>query len=261
VVDDSARVSASPPPPRPIATPRRLATQRPFAANERAPALDADPLLAAQYELALRDPFALGEMRVWSHADLARWTRREVGRDRLHVLLVAGMSDGVSAMLALAGAPSERWVLDSLTPEQKVFGLTFFLRHERMVDVVLIDAAAPSAALGALHRTPSMVIFAPDGGDLLSLGTAARVGLEELLDDLSPPAVVAVGNAALPAGLGAIPAFSKGRLGDTMVRCTAGALGDGADDLRGLLVKGIRLWASNAPPATVPPPARREGPH
>ncbi len=254
VMDDSARISVNPPP-RAVVSPRRLATRPPFAENERVPALDAEPLLAAQYELALRDPFALAEMRVWSHADLGRWTRREVGRDRLHVVLVAGLSEGVSAMLALAGAPSERWVVDSLSPDQKIFGLTFYLRHERTVDVVLVDAADPAATLRALQRTPAIVLVAPPDGDLLSLGTAARVGLEDLLESLSSPAVVAVGNASLAQGMNAMRRVVD-RPGETMVRCTVGALGEGADDLRGLLVKGIRLWASNAPPSTVPPPTR-----
>lgn len=257
VLDDSSRISVQPPA-RAVTTPRRLATRPPFAATAREPSLDADPLLAAQYELALRDPFALGEMRVWSHDDLARWTRREVGRDRLHVLLVAEMSAGVSAMLALAGAPSERWVIDSLAAGPKVFGLTFFLRHERTVDVVLVDAASPASIVPALQRTPSIVLFAPPDGDLLSLGTAARVGLEELLDTLAPPAVVAVGNASLAQGLGAMRLLGQGRAEDTLLRCCVGALGEGSDDVRGLLVKGVRLWASNAPPATVPPPSRRE---
>jgi len=223
---------------------RHPTTRPPPPAVELVPALDADPLIAAQYELALRDPFALGELRTWTHADLAKWTAREVGRDRLHVLLVADMAAGVSATLGLAGAPTERWILDSLSAEQKAFGLTFFLRHERMIDLVLVDAKHPSVLLPSLARVPAAIVVCPPDGDVLSLGTAARASLEEVLEVLEPPAVVGVGNGSLEQGLERMRAFQRG---PSLLRCINGSLGEEGADLRSLLVAGVRLWASSQP--------------
>jgi CheY-like chemotaxis protein len=233
-------------------SPRHLTTMPPAGAPLEPP-LAGDTMLAAQLELALRDPFVLGELRVWKVGDLQRWTQREVGRDRLHVLLVADLGAGVSSMLALGGAPTERWVIDSLAPEKKAFGLTFMLRHERMIDVVLVDARAPIDLLPSLRRTPSIVLVCPPEGDLLALGTAARVGLDELLSTLSPSAVVGLGNAGLDSRLGAM-----GSLQGRIFRSATGMLGEGTDDLRDLLIKGVRLWSSTASAmvATVRPPAR-----
>jgi CheY-like chemotaxis protein len=222
----------------------RPTTVPPAPAVELVSALEADPLIAAQYELALRDPFALGELRAWTHGDLAKWTAREVGRDRLHVLLLADMAAGVSATLGLAGAPTERWILDSLSAEKKAFGLTFFLRHERMIDLVLLDAKEPGALLPSLARVPAAIIVCPPDGDVLSLGTAARASLEEVLEVLEPPAVVGVGNASLEQGLEKMRAFQRG---PSLLRCINGSLGEEGADLRSLLVAGVRLWASSQP--------------
>jgi CheY-like chemotaxis protein len=228
-----------------IVVTRRPTTCPPSApAVELVPPLEVDPLIAAQYELALRDPFALGELRAWTHGDLAKWTAREVGRDRLHVLLLADMAAGVSATLGLAGSPTERWILDSLSAEKKAFGLTFFLRHERMIDLVLLDAKEPGALLPSLARVPAAIIVCPPDGDLLSLGTAARASLEEVLDVLEPPAVVGVGNASLERGLGRLRAFQRG---PSLLRCIHGSIGEEGADLRSLLVAGVRLWASSQP--------------
>jgi hypothetical protein len=204
-----------------------------------APALEPDTMLAAQLELGLRDPFSLGEPRLWSEGELAKWTRAEGGSSRLHVHLVADRAAGVSALLGLSGSPSERWVLGSLAPEKKAFGLTFFLRHERTIDVVLVDAEDPCAFQASFERSPSVVIVAPPEGDFMSLGIAARVALERLVQKLRPPAIVGVGNASLDGALRAI-GITDGR----MVRCTEGFLGEANCDLRSVLIKGVRLWAA-----------------
>lgn len=245
ILDDEARTSG---PPRSSGSEtfeiehERVTKAPPNAAI--VPALPADSILAAQLELALRDPFTLGELRLFTEADLGRWTRREVGGDRFHVLLVADLPAGVSSMLALGGAPTERWVLDSLTPAKKAFGLTFFLRHERVVDVILIDVNAPTSMLGSLGRAPAVVLFCPPDGDVFSLGIGPRAGLDELLDATKPTGLVGVGNAGLEQGLSTMHTISDGT---TAVRCTSGALGsDDTEDLRRLIVKGIRLWASTS---------------
>lgn len=227
----------------PIERPRKRLTVPPPAVH-LLPASRPDALIAAQFELALRDPYALGELHVFSHGDLARWTRREAFRDRFHVLLVADLSAGVSSILSFSGAPTERCIEDALGEGPKTLGLTLHLRHERMIDVVLVDAARPAALLPSLGRAPSAIVLAPPDGDLLSLGTAARVALEELLEVMEPPAVVAVGNASLEGSLSRMRAFHEG---PSTLRCVTGALGEDTCDLRGLLVKSARLWASTEP--------------
>lgn len=214
---------------------------------ERAPSLRPETTLAAQFDMALRDPFALGELRLWNADELAKWTAADLGRDRLHVHLVADRPTGVSAILALAGAPTERFIMGSVRSEPKIFGLTFFLRHERTIDVVLLDVEDVLAFESSLMRRPAVTIVAPSAGDLMSIGTRARVELDELLDTLRPPAVVGVGNAALDAALRSLDLVSSGK---TLLRCAGGVLGEEDCDLRSALVKAVRLWAaSGARPA------------
>jgi hypothetical protein len=192
--------------------------------------------------MALRDPFALGEPRLWSDDQLAKWTLSNSGRDRLHVHLVADLAAGVSAILGLAGSPTERWVLDGLAAHRKAFGLTFFLRHERTIDVVLLDASDPGAFADQLRRSPAFTVVAPPGGDLMAVGTKARVALQSLLERLAPPAIVGVGNGALDGGLRRLAVGAP----SSTVRCTSGTLGEGSCELRSVLVRGIRLWASTS---------------
>jgi hypothetical protein len=129
-------------------------------------------------------------------------------------------------------------VLDGLGAHRKAFGLTFFLRHERTIDLVLLDARDPGAFADSLRRVPAFTVVAPPGGDPMAVGTKARVALHALLERLAPPAVVGVGNGAVDAALRPlVPASST-------LRSAAGALGEGSCELRSVLVRGIRLWAS-----------------
>jgi hypothetical protein len=129
-------------------------------------------------------------------------------------------------------------VLDGLAAHRKAFGLTFFLRHERTIDLVLLDAQDPCAFADHLRRVPAFTVVAPPGGDLMSVGTKARVALHALLERLAPKAIVGVGNGALDAGLRRLTESTP-----TALRCTPGALGDESCELRSILVRGIRLWA------------------
>jgi CheY-like chemotaxis protein len=215
-----------------------------------APGIVPDTTLAAQFELAVRDPFALGEMSLMDREQLGAWSRSASARDRFHVHLVADLSEGVSAILPVSGAPTEKWILSSLAPAAKALALTFFLRHERSLDVALVDARDPMTFQKALLRVPSVMIIAPPGGDVMAIGTKARVALEALVQQLQPPAVVGVGTASLETGLRAMGISAASGL---TVRCTEGVLGQGACDLRALLIKGIRLWASTGGRPTLRP--------
>jgi CheY-like chemotaxis protein len=235
------------------ASPPMLETVRPKAADSSVPpalvpAPEGDVSVAAKLALGLEDPFTLGELRAWTRTELAR---TESEPDRFLVVLLADLREGVSALLALGGAPTEQWVVECLGPERKTLGLTFFLRHQKTVDVVLGDARAPRELLSALGRTPSVMLVCPPGGDLLSLGTTARVGLEELISSLEPPAIVGVGNRSLASGLVAMRCFQEGA--GSAIRCVKGRLADGTSDLRSLLVDGFRVWASTGARTTVRP--------
>lgn len=235
----------------PVASRRRAVSTLPPAGLK--PPLAPETTLGGLFELAVRDQFVLGELRLWTNDELARWTASDGSRDRLHVVLIADLPEGVSTLLSMAGAPSERWVLGSLGPEKKSFGLSFFFRHERMLDVVLIDAQDPGSVEACLSRVPSFVIVAPPDGDFFALGVKARVALERLLHRLEPPAVIGVGNASLD---GALRDITR-ELAGSVLRCAEGRVGEGSCDLRTLLIRGIRLWTSTGPPReTAPEPIR-----
>jgi len=210
------------------------------------PPLAAEAALAGQIETGVGDPFTLGELCLWSAADLSRWTRREIGSQRLHVHLIADMPTGVSAVLGVSGAPTERWVLGSLDATRKTFGVTFFLRKERTVDVVLLDATQPDGFEPSLKRVPTVVILAPSGGDVMSMGIRARVAIEGLLRRFRPPVLIGVGNASMQADAG----FSGLARYAGCAHFVEGILGEGDNDLRALLVEGIRQWAALSPDVT-----------
>jgi DNA-binding response OmpR family regulator len=204
------------------------------AHHDLEPALVADGGTATQFGAEIADPFALGELCLWSPADLSRWTRRAVGTQRLHVHLIAEMSAGVSAILGVAGAASERWVLNGLEPTRKAFGVSFFLRKERTLDVVLLDASQPDVFEASMKRRSAFTIFAPPGGDAMSTGIRSRVATENLIRRFQPSVLLVVGD---PAQHDAAM-FSCAK----RVRHVPGVFGEGATDLRALLVEGIQQW-------------------
>lgn len=196
--------------------------------------------LGVQFELGIRDSFTLGELRLWTRSEVADWTSSGPERERLHVLLFADINEGVSQLLPLASPLTEQEVLSGLSAEEKLVGLSFFLRNERIVDVLLIDLRRPTAHEGWLLRRPSIAIVAPPGGDFQMSGTKAQVQLESLLERLAPAAVLGVGGTALEAGLAKLPYIRRPKVG---FRCLPGGLQDGESELRGILVEGVRLWA------------------
>jgi hypothetical protein len=174
---------------------------------------------------------------------MAASTRAErPGDERLLVVVLADLFEGVSAMLPLAGAPTEKWVMSCLGDQKKWFGVTFSFRQQRKVDIVLGDVRAPEELASVVHRQPCVVLICPPSGDLFELGTSARVDLEQSLLALRPKAVVGLGNRALENGLETMQYFQEGP--KTELRCREGGLRSGATDIRSLLGLGFQLWAS-----------------
>ncbi len=192
-----------------------------------------------QFEQEVSDGFSLGELKLWSADDLTRWTRDVAGRDRLHAFLIADLPAGISGMLTVAAPPSERWVLEALSPAAKCGGLAFHLRHERVLDVVLINIRHANAFRRSLQRTPSFVILAPPDGDALAVGPQARVELIELLREIPPPAILGVGHPSVDRML-----ETQSRHIKCKWKSIRGAINEGRADLRTLLVEGIRLWGT-----------------
>ena len=207
---------------------------------------------AAHFEQGIADPFVLGELMSWSAEQLFDYTRDETDRgERFHVHLVADVEAGIGALLPLAGPPSERWVLGSLSPNRKIFGLSFYLRYGRKLDIVLVDIEHASDIQHALGRNPSLTILAPADGDFLSMGTRARVEIENLLAYTAPQTFMSLGNETLGSNLEEFEAIRSRTFPTTSF---AGTLGSGNTDFRSVLVQGIRAWAKDAPPGSQPNP-------
>jgi CheY-like chemotaxis protein len=204
-----------------------------------------DARLARQIERALGDGFTLGELQLFDNESLERWSSWEIGRERLQIHLIADQAAGVSALLPLGGSPNEKWVLDALQPEAKSFGVSFYLRNERTVDVLLLDAAHLGAVLPSLRRVPALCIVAPPCGELLGLGTRGRALLDKYLRQVSPPAVLGLGNATLEESLTALVADARP---GALVGIEQGELLRADVPLRDLLVRGLQLWARLAAP-------------
>jgi DNA-binding response OmpR family regulator len=231
--------------------------------NSGAPAFVPDATSAAQLEEALRGGFTVGDMQIFNRDELAAWTEQAPARERFHVLLVSDLAKGVSTMLSLAGSPSERMLLGCLAPDTKAMGLSFFLRRERLIDVLLMDVNEPALFLSCLRRSPSLVVVAPPDGDGLSLGTKARFQLSEIVAYLRPHVLLGVGNPALQSALRAVAdmgtlkrgsvsgagarAEQAGGTPPVTIRTLPGVLGDPPHDLRVVLAEGIRVCAGQEP--------------
>ncbi len=215
--------------------PLDLAGGAPVRISERLTSpLVATDTLGSQFELAIADEFSLGELLFFGRKDLLDWTQNEIGRARLHVHLVADLTVGVSSLLSMASPPGERWVRAALEPEQKVLALAFFMRHELLLDVTLLDIRRPTLHLEALRRTPTLMVLAPPDGDPLALGPASLVELDTLMRRLAPSVIVRVARSKI----GGSASSSTGFMAQL-----PGALGERKADLRTILVEGVRCWA------------------
>jgi hypothetical protein len=201
--------------------------------------------LAAAFERGIADPFVLGELRLFTCSELDAWARGG-GPARLETCLITDLSEGVSALLSVAAQSTESLILAALSRELKVLGLSFHMRHERSLEVLLLDINDIGPAEQAMLGSPALVIVAPPQGDFLSLGAKGTVELSNLLDHIRPAAVIGVGNAALPEKLAALPAIKRAR---PPLHCLRGTLGVADADVRAVLAAGVRLWASTAPAA------------
>ncbi|HWO14402.1 MAG TPA: response regulator [Polyangiaceae bacterium] len=226
--------------------PRDSLAASPDASLEDEPPASAS--VGAQFELALSDEFAIGELALWSRAELGRWTDAELGRDRLHLHLVTDMSQGISSLLGLSGPPTERWVSSALGSGEKALGLTFFLRQERLLDLVLLDVQSPRLFLDCLKRRPAATIIAPAGGDALSIGPKSMVELESLLAHLPPAVALWVAQSPLAPNL-------KAALRGSRPLEMRGTLGDAGVDLRWIILSVVRACSGRqfTPGPSAPP--------
>ena len=211
-------------------------TGRPDGVSPRTPAYVPDPGSATQIEHAILDGFSLGDLTSFTEKDLETWTAATPVRERFHVILAADLAHGASAMLALAGSPTEDWILRNLGAPIAAFALEFHLRRARVLDVLLVDLREPMRLCDSLRRVPSVVIVAPPAGDPLGLGVRSRIEIVDFVSRLAPPAVLVLGNPSLK------KAFRTPGT-ETAIRCLPSALGEPGTDLRAVRAEGIRLCA------------------
>lgn len=214
--------------------PRSFVTMAP--SPRMVPWLAPSPTTAVQIEVAVKDPFTLGDLEVFDDVTLTGWTSQQEQADRFHALFMADMSEGIPAMLALAATPSDQWVLRSLNPSAKALGLTFNLRGGRTVDIVLLDLAHPGAFRSALKRVPCLTIVAPPAGDL---GDRGASDLEAFMSAVAPTSVMTHGDKATEA---TVAQFAPVR--NKLVSHVHIAREEATIDLRLLLVAGIRHWGT-----------------
>jgi CheY-like chemotaxis protein len=156
--------------------------------------------LSSFFSAAIKDEFSLAQMFFWTGTELNAWTRKEFP-ERLHLHFITDLPAGMQTVLAMSSAAGERQLLSALQPVPKLAGLVYFLRNERLLDVVVIDIDNPLAEVHHLRRSPSITILAPKNGDPLEIGPRGKAGIKPLLLFRQPELVVGVGTAALEASL------------------------------------------------------------
>jgi CheY-like chemotaxis protein len=221
-------------------TPLAIAGERRTA--ELAPILRRPPALEAArlFEWGLTDGWSPGELSALSADELSTWTGSAGGKERCHVHLVADLATAVPALLALAEPPGAEAMLGALRDEPRALVLASRQRGDRLLDVVHLDLANPSALQASLLRSPTLLIVAPPGGEPQALAPRARAALAGLAGVLAPSVILGAGGPALDDYL-----QSFRRDDGAPVRCLGAALSadPGDCDLRRLLVEGLRLYA------------------
>jgi CheY-like chemotaxis protein len=197
--------------------------------------------LGLAFERGIADPFVMGELRLISLPELNQLMEASSRADHLVVHLVADLNDGVSTLLAVAAQSTENLIVSALRREPKLLALTFHMRHERSLTVVLIDAEEIGTVVRELEGSPGVTVVAPPQGDFLALGAKGMVELGRLFDGAPPTVVVGVGNGALEENLGEVAQVRNGRI---PIRCVVGALSAANTDLRTILAAGVAFWAT-----------------
>jgi hypothetical protein len=192
----------------------------------------------ARYGKIVGDPFSLAELHLFDDDQLEKWTSAELGSERIHVILLADLVAGISAMMGASSPLGSREVRSALDEKVKALGLAFRLRKERVLDVILLDVASPGRLLGRLRRSPAVCILAPPDGDYFAISVSARAELDTLLARLTPPVVVAVGDEPLEQRVSEL-SMTGGRKFEK--RILRGTFGHGDLDLRHCLLEGLRL--------------------
>ncbi len=184
--------------------------------------------------------YTAGALHVLDSRGLGAFTTEEPSGERVHVLLVADPAEAAGVMTRGAAPVSDVAMLAALTQEAKTLGLSFDFEGGDRLDVVLLDARAPAAFAPSLLRAPTVVVLAPPGGDLLSLGLSARNDLDALLLGLSPLALVGLGSDRLPQLVRDLAVLQRG---GTIVATMGGRLGEVA--LADLIVRGLVAFAAS----------------
>lgn len=219
-------------------TARRGTAERPTPPPlpARPPSTLPDPQSATHFIQGIADGFSLGELFLWLESELAAWLKRDAQSERLHVHLVAEPAIGLAGMLAMAAPPGVRPMVTSLRPGHKTAGLVYFLKHERLLDLVLVDLEGPASQIHALTRRPALTIIAPPHGDFLSIGPRSAVGIQALLRIRPADLLVGVGS---PGSAEALARLGPG-IPSVLV---PGALDDGRTELREVLCRALEGWA------------------
>ncbi len=212
------------------------------------PAAVPDPLVALEFADAVSDPFALGEIQLLHAGTLREFSTLDTFRTRLHGLLIADPEPAAAALAALASPLTDRQIHSTLIEPVQTLALLFALRNERMIDLVLLDQAAPAAFLDWLQRRPSFVILAPRQGDWLSFGVQTQVGLVALLQRLQPLTLIALGNPSVQQGMEELQARAGTSIPTRLVKI---ALEQPGADFRDVVLEAIGAWADCAPSSGV----------
>jgi CheY-like chemotaxis protein len=120
--------------------------------------------LARRFSDQLEEPFTLGELHLMTTETLGLWTRKQDRTTRIHTWLVCDRARGARAMLEIASPTSDLFVVTSLGSSAKILGLTFLLRDDLELDVLLVDPRSASVFEKELMRTPAFALIGQTSG-------------------------------------------------------------------------------------------------
>jgi CheY-like chemotaxis protein len=197
-------------------------------------------MLARRFGDQVEDPFTMGELHLLTAAKLGEWTRRQDRTTRLHTWLICDQSRGARSMLEIASPVSELFLVTSIGSSAKVLALTFLMRDDLELDVLLIDPRAVSVFESELSRTPAFVMVSQaTGADAAADASASTYSsIAELLSFLYVDLLLVSEDATSTVdwSLGRRPKARPPRV--VPVR-----LGSSID-LRSLLTKSISEWGN-----------------
>lgn len=203
--------------------------------------LSPDRDLAEMWLSVLSQAEVRGEILMLSRDRVREWTQRDTEGSRLRLVLVTDVACGVRVLSQLAAPIAQDEVARALHRPPSALGLVWRGRGAQTLEILVLDQQRLGSIADSVRCSPAVLILAPSYGDFMTYSVTTRTVLGNLVQRVTPPLILGVGNAALE---GQLRSFARlARIGAS-IGFLQGSLWKLEIPPRALLEGAIRQWAN-----------------